>query len=401
MAVRGFLPARRGPFHPPDLLSELRAGDPITKVTLCDGRRAWLVTRYEDARAVLCDPRFSADATNPGMPSLSPGRVFPSERRTMSRTDGPRHAALRGVLAPEFTPERVTRLGPLVERIAASAIDGMIAAGARPVDFHAAFAVPVPGRLVCALLGVPDGDQERLRSWAKVLTSRTTTAGELTAADDALYAYCADLVARRLAGPAGDDGVDMLGRLVDRGVRTGRLTSRELSLMVKLLVVAGHEPTANMISLATLTLLLTPGWYGAMGADPGAVPGAVEELLRYHTLIHDGLPRVATEDVNVGGVTIRAGEGVIVSLASGNRDAAVFHRPNELDMFRPNAESHLAFGAGAHRCVARELARAELRIALRTLAARIPTLQLAVPFADISFMEDMHIYGVRELPVTW
>lgn len=414
MAVRGFLPPRRGPFNPPDLLSELRAGDPITKVTLVDGRQAWLVTRYDDALSVLCDPRFSADATNPGLPSLSPGRVFPCERRTMSRTDGPRHAALRDVLAPEFTAERVAGLRPLIERIVASAIDGMLAADARPVDFHAAFAVPVPGRLLCALLGVPDADQPRLWSWAKILTCRTTTAGELAAADDALYAYCADLVARRLAEPpdqaaaergdrAGDDraGDDMLGRLVDRGVRSGRITGRELSLMVKLLVVAGHEPTANMISLGTLTLLLTPGWYGAVGDEPGAVPGAVEELLRYHTLIHDGLPRVATEDVVVGGVAIAAGDAVIVSLASGNRDAAVFDRPNELDMFRPNAHSHLAFGAGAHQCVARELARAELRIALRRLAERIPTLQLAVPFADISFMEDMHIYGVRELPVTW
>ena len=196
-----------------------------------------------------------------------------------------------------------------------------------------------------------------------------------------------------------------IGRLVARGRRDepGRqaLSPQELSLMVKLLMVAGQEPTANMISLATLTMLLTPGWFGAIQTSPDVVPNAVEELLRFHTLLHDGLPRVAKEDVVVGGVTIAAGDGVIVSLASGNRDASVFERPNELDMTRDRAGRHLTFGAGVHRCVARGLARAELRIALRTLAVRIPTLQLAVPFADISFMEDMHIYGVRELPVTW
>jgi cytochrome P450 len=405
-AVPTFLPPRRGPFNPPDLLGRLRAGDPITKVTLCDDREAWLVTRYDDALSILCDARFSADAANPGMPSLSPGRVFPFARRTMSRMDDPRHAELRRVLATEFTPERVTTLRPAIERIVATEIDGMLAA-TRPLDFHAAFAVRVPGLLIYELLGVPDADQSRLRNWTTTLTSRTTTAARLSAADDALYDYCAELVTRRLAEP----GDDMIGRLVahrprgqgPRGHEHGHRepSHQELSLIVKLLMVAGQEPTANMISLAVLTLLLTPGWFGTMRANPDAVPGAVEELLRFHTLIHDGLPRVAKEDVVVGGVAISAGDGVIVSLASGNRDAAVFDRPNELDMTRHRAGRHLTFGAGVHRCVARGLARAELRIALHELAVRIPTLQLAVPFADISFMEDMHIYGVRELPVTW
>jgi cytochrome P450 len=406
--VPGFLPPRRGPFNPPDLLGRLRAGDPITKVTLCDGGEAWLVTTYDDARFVLCDPRFSADATNPRLPSLSPGRVFPWSRRTMSRMDDPRHADLRRVLAAEFTPARVAALCPVIEQIVTSEIDGMLAAEVSPVDFHAAFAVPVPRRLMYELLGVPAADHERLRDWAKTLTSRTTTAERVTTADDAMYEYCAELVARRMRTPADD----FIGRLVARGRReppgdreagdpAQALSHEELSLMLKLLMVAGQEPTANMISLATLTMLLTPGWFGAIQTNPDVVPNAVEELLRFHTLLHDGLPRVAKEDVVVGGVTISAGDGVIVSLASGNRDASVFERPNELDMMRHRAGRHLTFGAGVHRCVARGLARAELRIALRTLAVRIPTLQLAVPFADIAFMEDMHIYGVRELPVTW
>ncbi len=407
MAVPGYLPPRRGPFNPPDLLGRLRAGDPITKVTLCDGRTAWLVTRYDDACFVMCDPRFSADATNPSLPSLSPGRVFPWSRRTMSRMDDPRHADLRRVLAPEFTPTRVAALGPTIERIVTSGIEGMLATEVKPVDFHTAFADHVPRRLMYELLDVPAADQERLRAWAKILTSRTTTVEHLTEADDALYGYCADLVTQRMAesAEAPVESADFIGRLVARGRRDepGRepLSHEELSMMVKLLMVTGQLPTANMISLATLTMLLTPGWFWAIQTNPEVVPDAVEELLRFHTLLHDGVPRVAKEDVVVGGVTIAAGDGVIVSLASGNRDASVFERPNELDMTRHRAGRHLTFGAGVHRCVARGLARAQLRIALRTLAVRIPTLQLAVPFAEISFLEDMHIYGVRELPVTW
>ena len=407
MAVPGYLPPRRGPFNPPDLLGRLRAGDPITKVTLCDGRTAWLVTRYDDACFVMCDPRFSADATNPSLPSLSPGRVFPWSRRTMSRMDDPRHADLRRVLAPEFTPTRVAALGPTIERIVTSGIEGMLATEVKPVDFHTAFADHVPRRLMYELLGVPAADQARLRGWANILTSRTTTVEQLTEADNALYRYCGDLVTQRMAESAATpaEAADFIGRLVVRGRRhePGRrpLSHEELSLMVKLLMVAGQLPTANMISLATLTMLLTPGWFWAIQTNPEVVPDAVEELLRFHTLLHDGVPRVAKEDVVVGGVTIAAGDGVIVSMASGNRDASVFERPNELDMTRHRAGRHLTFGAGVHRCVARGLARAQLRIALRTLAVRIPTLQLAVPFAEISFLEDMHIYGVRELPVTW
>jgi cytochrome P450 len=410
VAVPGFLPPRRGAFNPPDLLGRLRAGDPITKVTLSNGRVAWLVTRYADACAVLCDPRFSADAANPGLPALSPGRVFPYTRRTMSRMDDPRHADLRRVLATEFTPARVAALRPSIEQIVTSEIDGMLAAEITPIDFHAAFAVQVPRRLMYELLGIPAADHERLRECAKTLTSRTTTVERVTEADDTLYYYCADMVARRMAEMDGmaesaDRSADFIGRLVAQGRRhsPGReaLSHEELSLMVKLLMVAGQEPTANMISLATLTMLLTPGWFGAIQTKPEVVPNAVEELLRFHTLLHDGVPRIAKQDVVVGGVTIAAGDGVIVSLASGNRDAAVFERPNELDMTRHRAGRHLNFGAGVHRCVARGLARAQLQIALRTLTVRIPTLQLAVPFADISFAEDMHIYGVRELPVTW
>jgi cytochrome P450 len=396
MTVRSFLPPRSGPFNPPEILRQLRERDPITKVTLWDGSQAWLVTRYNDARLVLRDPRFSADASNPGMPSLSPGRVFPSARRTMSRMGEPRHGELRHMLAAEFTMERVDELRPAIERIVTEQIDSMLEA-ATPVDLHAAFAAPVASRLICELLGAPLADQQFLRDRTKILMARGAPRSESWKAADELSDYCARLVTRKLREPSDD----VLGRLAARELRGGRLSHEELSLIARLLMVAGHATTPNMISLATLTMLLSPGWFPALAEAPEVMPNAVEELLRYHTPIHEGLPRVAVRDVTVGGVTIPAGDAVVVSLASSNRDGTVFDCPNELNPKRRGADRHLTFGYGAHGCLAQTLTRAELQIALRALAIRIPTLQLAVPFSNISFTEDMYIYGVEQLPVTW
>jgi cytochrome P450 len=181
----------------------------------------------------------------------------------------------------------------------------------------------------------------------------------------------------------------------------GRLTREELVTWLKVLITAGHDTTASMICLGALTMLLDPDWFRAMREVPEAVPNAVEELLRYHVIIHEGLPRVATEDVAVGDTTIRAGDGVVVSLASANRDDAMFDTPDRLDMGRVNARRHLGFGHGAHLCMGIWLARAELQIALPALAARVPSLRLAVPLSSLRFNEDTQTYGVRELPVTW
>jgi cytochrome P450 len=395
MTVRSFLPPRSGPFNPPEMLRRLRERDPIPRVTLRDGSQAWLVTRYDDARLVLRDPRFSADASNPGMPSLSPGRVFPSARRTMSRMGERRHGELRHMLAAEFTTERVDELRPAIERIVTEQIDSMLEAGT-PVEFHATFAAPVTSRLICELLGAPPTDQQFVLDHTNMLMARGARSESRRAADE-LSDYCARLVTRKLREPSDD----MLGRLAARELRGGRLSHEELSLIARLLMVAGHATTPNMISLATLTMLLSPGWFRALGEAPEVMPNAVEELLRYHTPMHEGLPRVAVQDVTVGGVTIPAGDAVIVSLASSNRDDTVFDCPNELNMKRRGAERHLTFGYGAHSCLAQTLTRAELQIVLRALPIRIPTLQLAVPFSNISFTEDMYIYGVERLPVTW
>lgn len=391
-----FLPPRTCPFDPPEVMAELRAAEQLGTVSMWDGRQAWLVTRYSDARFVLGDPRFSSDIDNPGLPSLRPGLGIARHRAALVRMDNPRHAEIRRMVAPEFTPSRITALQPEIERIVADQMDTLLGR-TPPVDLRAEFALPVPSRLICELLGVPLEDQDFFQECTRKSRARGLTREQGIAAEHLMYDYCDQLVARKEKQPS----ADLIGRLIVDEVRPGRLTREELVTMAKALINAGHETTASMICLGALTMLLHPDWFRAMRGVPEAVPNAVEELLRYHTIVHDGLPRVATEDVVVGNTTIRAGDGVIVSVASANRDHTTFDNPDGLDPVRVDARRHLAFGHGAHLCLGLWLARAELRIALSTVAARVPSLRLAVPLSQLRFSEDMQIYGVRELPVTW
>jgi cytochrome P450 len=394
--AREFPPPRTSPFDPPDVLAELRAAEQLGTVFLWDGRPAWLVTRYSDARFVLSDHRFSSDIDNPGLPALRPGLGIARHRAALVRMDNPRHGEIRRMVAHEFTPSRATALRPTIERIVADQLDTLLGR-TPPVDLRAEFALPVPSRLICELLGVPLADQDFFQECTRRSRARGLTKEQGIAAEHQMYDYCDQLVARKEQEPT----ADLIGRLIVDAVRPGRLSREELVTMAKALINAGHETTASMLCLGALTILLHPDWFRAMRAVPAAVPNAVEELLRYHTIVHDGVPRVATEDVVVGNTPIRAGDGLVVSVASANRDQAMFDNPDGLDLGRAEARRHLAFGHGAHLCLGLWLARAELQIALPALAARVPSLRLAVPLSRLRFCEDMQIYGVHELPVTW
>lgn len=390
------IPPRTCPFDPPELMADLRGREPVAKVSLWDGREAWLITRFDDAYAVLRDRRTSDDSTNPGFPSLSRGRPVPIVRRSFSRMDGRQHARLRTMVTPEFSVNRVERLRPGIERIVDERLDHLLATG-RPADLVAEFAQPVSTTVLSDVIGIPRDAMAFYLKHSETLVSRTEGSNQTGSADGEMINALDELVTEQERAP----GDNLIGRLVVDELRPGRLSHDELVRIIHLLIVAGYENPANMIGLGALSMIMDPAWFDAISTRPERVPDLVEELLRYHTVAsHDGAPRVAAEDMTVGDVTIRAGEGMIVYLASANRDEEVFPDPDALDLDR-DAHRHLAFGQGVHMCVGRWLARAQLQISLSALGTRIPTLRLAVPIEEIPFREDMHSYGVHKLPVTW
>jgi cytochrome P450 len=387
--------ADRCPFDPPP---GLRDAAPVSRVRLWDGSTPWLVTRHADQRALLADPRLSADPRNDGYPHTGEAmRARREEARTFISMDDPEHARLRRMVTGSFAIKRVEALRPAIQRIVDDLIDEMLA-GPRPVDLVQAFALPVPSMVICELLGVPYADHDFFQRNSRLLINRGTPTDQVLAAQRELTGYLDELVGRKLAEPADD----LLSKLAAEQVATGALTRRELAVMGFLLLVAGHETTANMIALGTLALLEHPDELAALreSDDPKLIAGAVEELLRYLHITHSGRRRVALADIEVGGEVIRAGEGVVLAGDIANRDPQAFPEPDRLDVHR-DARHHVAFGFGPHQCLGQPLARVELQVVYGTLYRRVPTLRAAVDLAQVPFKHDGLVYGVYELPVTW
>ncbi|MER6304068.1 cytochrome P450 [Kitasatospora sp. NPDC001539] len=380
------------PFAPPPAYRQAQQEEPVSRVTLWDGSTTWLVTRHEDVKAVLTDRRFSSDSTRPGFPFISAGaRQLNAGQPTFIRMDDPEHSRLRRMLTGEFMIKKVEALRPEVQRIADELLDRMTE-GRSSADLVREFALPLPSLVICLLLGVPYQDHAFFQECSRVLLRRESSAEEVIDAQARLTDYLIRLTEAKRSEP--DDGI--LSRLVERG----DLSTEEIGAMGRLLLVAGHETTANMTALSVLALLRNPEQLDHLRRHPESAPGAVEELLRYLTIVHSGLTRVATEDVDLGGVRIRAGEGVVCMVNTANRDEQEFPGGDELDLTR-DARRHLAFGFGVHQCLGQPLARLELQIALNTVLRRLPGLRLAVPFEEIAFRGEMLIYGVHELPVAW
>ncbi|MEU0441763.1 cytochrome P450 [Streptomyces sp. NPDC006186] len=386
---------RTCPYHPPAAYDPLRAARPLARVTLFDGRQVWLVTGHAAARALLADPRLSSDRTDPRFPATT-ARFDAAGRRRIALlgVDDPEHRAQRRRLAPRFTLQRTNDLRPEIQRIVDGRLDAMIAQGP-PADLVAAFALPVPSMVICALLGVPYADHEFFEEQSRRLL-RGPTGADSMAARRSLEEYLGTLIDRKRTGPRGDGVLD---ELVHGQPDQSPQDRADLVDLAVILLVAGHETTANMISLGTFTLLRNPQRSAELRRDPSLVPAAVEELLRMLS-IADGLLRVATEDIEVDGTVISAGEGVLFSTSLINRDDSVYPDPDALDFHRP-ARHHVAFGFGIHQCLGQNLARAELEIALRTLLERLPGLRLAVPAEEIPFKPGDTIQGMLELPVAW
>ncbi|AQU65262.1 cytochrome P450 [Streptomyces niveus] len=383
------------PFDPPPTAVAQQKQAPLTRVRLWDDSTPWLVTRYAEQRALLADPRVSADINRPGYPlqvALPPGGGSAS----FVLMDDPEHARLRRMVTAPFAIKRVAALRPAIQGIVDELIDDMLA-GPKPVDLVEAFALPVPSLVICELLGVPYADHDFFQDNSKIVIKRDAGPEQRMGAQRALLGYLDDLMGRKLADPADD----LLSGLAER-VRSGEMTRNEAAQMGVLLLIAGHETTANMIALGTLALLEHPAQLELLrdSDDPKLVASAVEELLRYLNIVHNGRRRVALEDIEIAGERVRAGEGLIIANDIGNRDPDAFPDPDRLDIER-DARHHVAFGFGVHQCLGQPLARLELQVVYSTLYRRIPALRLAGDIERVPFKHDGNVYGVYELPVTW
>jgi cytochrome P450 len=389
---------RRNAFDPVPELGALRAESGVLAVPNAFGLREFIVTRHDDVKAMLADhDRFRnerpAGFVMPDIPEISIEERRRQRAGNLLGLDDPDHQRLRRMLVPEFTFRRIQRLEPWIAQIVDEHLDAMAATGG-PVDLVEAFALPIPSLVICELLGVPYADRAAFQHRAARQLDLSLPFEERIAVGREAGEYMQGLVAAARTSP----GDDILGMLVrEHGTELG---DAELVGIAGLLLLAGHETTSNMLSLGTLALLRHPEQLAIVRDDPDAVGPAVEELLRWLSVVQTSIPRFTAVDVEIAGVPIPAGSMVFASLPAGNRDPGYVDDADHLDV-RRDARRHVAFGHGAHHCIGAGLARAEMRIAWPALLRRFPTLTLAEDFDSIAFREFHFIYGLRSLAVGW
>ncbi|MGW3291787.1 cytochrome P450 [Streptomyces sp. NPDC001002] len=387
------------PFAPPPGLRALHDKGPVNRARIWDGSTPWLVTGHAAQRAILSDPRVSSDDKRAGFPY--PNRAMaenaPHHPLTIFNADGVDHTRIRRMMTRPFTRPRMERLRPEIQRFTDDLIDRMLA-GPKPVDLVTALSLPLPSLMICALLGVPYEDHDFFQEHSSFATRSDKTAEDDRRASEALGGYLARLIQQKTEDP----GEDVLSDFAAR-VGEGELTLPEATLLAMILLIAGHETSANMITLGTALLLDNPDELGRLRAidDTKDVAPAVEEILRYLTVAQYGQRRIADQDFAFEGADIKAGDGIVVPLPAGNWDPEAFPDPDKLDLTR-KASHHHAFGWGIHQCLGQQLARIELQVVYGTLYRRVPTLRLAVDRSELEFRPaDSLAFGIKELPVTW
>ncbi|MFI9486629.1 cytochrome P450 [Promicromonospora sp. NPDC052451] len=384
----------------PQEWERLRSRCPVAHVRLASGDEASLVTRYDDVKAVLSDPRFgrgtgNADAAR--VADTDDGGLFNSEMATVMPQEGEAHQSWRRLVGRWFTAKRMAALRPGITAMADQLVDAMVDKG-HPVDLKAAFGFPLPVWVICDMLGVPDADRDRFSYWSDCMLSMTRyTQDEMTAAMTEFGAYMAHHVELKRTAP----GEDLLSELIVATDAEGQpLSTAVLVATGQALLVAGHETTANMITKMMGMLLADRSRWERLVQDPSLVRSTVEEALRYDANAGFGMIRFIDADIELSDVTVPAGTTVVCSMAAANRDETAFENAAELDLTRsPNP--HLAFGAGAHSCLGQALARTELQVALETLIRRLPALDLAVAADQLERVDGLAVGGLRELPVRW
>jgi cytochrome P450 len=390
----------RFPFHaetalePPAEWAEFRAKCPVAHVQLASGDEAALITRYDDVKSVLSDPRWTrpTPADNAArVADTESGGVFNSEMATVLPQHGEGHLTWRRTLGKWFTAKRMNALRPGMAAMAEQLIDDLVAKGA-PGDLKAGLAFPLPVWVICDMLGVPDSDRDRFAHWSDVMLSMTRyTQAEFDAAQQDFGRYMGGLIAAKRAEP----GEDILSALLPEDWSDAMLIATGIGLLI-----AGHETTANMIAKMVAMLLADRTRWERLLAEPALVRTAVEESLRLDANAGVGMMRYFTDDFEVAGTVLPGGTTAMCSMAAANRDEGAFDDAAEMDLGRsPNP--HLAFGAGAHACLGQPLARTELQVVLEVLLRKLPSLELAVPAAELRRVEGLAVGGLRELPVRW
>ena len=356
------------------------------------GQLFWMVSRHSDIREALTDPRVSADFS-----------TFEGEYQddaevplVFARMDDPEHNRLRRMMTSDFTARRTAEMRPHIQELVDGFLQTMVEKGA-PADLVRDFALPIPSMVICRLLGVPYADHEFFEVNSAKSLDMSLTEVERVTASGAVYNYISELLRLKLTEP----GDDLITRLAAR-VEQGEMSHATASMTGFIMLQAGHETTASMIALGALTLLQHREAFERLSTteDPALIANTVDELMRYLSIVHSLIERIALEDMTIGGQRIAAGDLLLMNIPAGNWDPEYTESPDVFDIDR-NTRGHVAFGYGVHQCIGLNLARAELQIALSSLARRMPDLRLAVPAEQLEFKSDHAIYGIRELPVTW
>ncbi len=388
----------RCPFAPPPQMLKMNETKPLSRVRIWNGTTPWLITGHEVARTLFADPRVSVDDRLDGFPHWNEHMLSTVNKRPRSvfTSDAEEHTRFRRMLSKPFTFRRVEALRPVIQDVTDECIDAILA-GPQPADLVAKLALPVPTRVISDMLGVPYSDHEFFQEHANAGLARYAAADAMQKGAFSLHQYLVNLVEEKQANPSEDAVSDLAER-----VTAGEISVKEAAQLGTGLLIAGHETTANMIGIGILALLENPEQASLLrdSDDPKFIANAVEELMRYLSIIQTGQRRIATEDIEIGGETIRAGEGIILDLAPANWDGVAYPEPDKLDLGR-DVGQQLGFGYGRHQCVGQQLARAEMQIVFPTLLKRIPTMKLAIPFDEVPFKHDRLAFGVYELPVTW
>ncbi|MEV6166738.1 cytochrome P450 [Streptomyces sp. NPDC051954] len=388
----------RCPLAPPPAVHPIREAKPISRVRIWNGATPWLITRHADQRTLLTDPRVSDDDLDAGFPYVNAHRaeIAPHTPRLITNTDAPEHTRLRRSVNAPFIVKRIEAMRPYVQKLVDDLIDDMLG-GPNPADLLTAVALPLPSLVIAELLGVPYQDHDFFQRSSSLILDGSADPAEVRQVSGALMKYLADLLTEKMEQP-GDDVVSEMGGKV----KAGEMTHAEAASMGVAMLIAGHETTATMISLGTLALLENPDQLALLRDtdDPKLIAGAVDELLRYLSIVQTGVRRVAKDDIEIGDQVIRKGEGMIFDLHSANWDGEAFPEAERLDITRA-ARQHQAFGYGPHQCLGQNLARLELQVVYGTLYRRVPTLRLAAPIEQLAFDHTGTTYGVKCLPVAW